>query len=101
MGSIFLAFLAGLFFFNGIPHFVKGVCGQEHMTPFRRKSSPLLNVIWAWVNWGLGSLFLAASAPPSWELIHLAGFIMGALVISISLSIFWSNADARLPWHRD
>jgi hypothetical protein len=35
----------GLFGTNAIPHFVRGITGQRHMTPFVSESSALLNVL--------------------------------------------------------
>jgi hypothetical protein len=48
-------FFGGVFLANGIPHFVNGVCGKPFRTPFvgaRRGavSSPVLNVVWGWLN---------------------------------------------------
>ena len=51
MWQLYLAsFFGGFLGANGIPHFVKGVMGQKHMTPFGRPSSAVINVIWGWVN---------------------------------------------------
>jgi hypothetical protein len=54
-------FAAGLFLTNGVPHFVKGICGDRFPTPFakppgRGLSSPTLNVVWALGNFALGLL---------------------------------------------
>src|SRR5919206_396834 len=45
-----LDFVAGAAAANAIPHLVKGITGQRHMTPFARSSSAAVNVIWAFVN---------------------------------------------------
>ena len=52
------AFLAGFFIFNGLPHLFQGISGKKHMTPFKRVSSPLLNVVWAFTNLAIGVLVL-------------------------------------------
>lgn len=49
-------FVAGFFLFNSVPHLVKGITGQTHMTPFKRISSPELNVVWSFTNIVLGEL---------------------------------------------
>lgn len=38
MARLLAFFLAGLFLINGVPHFVQGICGKPHMTPFARVS---------------------------------------------------------------
>jgi len=98
MGAIVLAFLSGLFFFNGVPHLVQGICGKRHMTPFARSSSALANVVWGWVNLIVGGLLAGAACG-----LHSAfwiPFALGGLVISAYLAVFWSNPEARLPWHK-
>ncbi len=54
-------FLAGMFTWNAIPHLVKGITGQTHMTPLKRVSSPIINVIYGFINIILG-LFLLGLA---------------------------------------
>ncbi len=48
-------FFAGLFFANGIPHFVNGISGASFQSPFAKppgvgESSPVINVIWGVIN---------------------------------------------------
>lgn len=52
-------FAAGLFLTNGVPHFVKGICGDRFPTPFAKPpgqglSSPTVNVAWGIANFALG-----------------------------------------------
>jgi hypothetical protein len=103
-------FLAGAILFNSIPHLVKGITGQTHMTPFKRVSSPLLNVIWAFVNilLGIWALRLASGGPEiapfgATNLVgmNLFAFLAGGFVTAAWLAIFWSDPAARLPWHSD
>lgn len=103
-------FLAGFFALNALPHLVKGITGQTHMTPFKRVSSPLLNVIWAFVNAFIASYLLGLASGLGglvwpWNA-HLTGlnvwaFAAGSLVVSLFLAYFWSNPNARLPWQKD
>ena len=80
------SFLAGVLGANGVPHFVKGVLGEKHMTPFGRPSSALVNVVWGWVNFVVAALLLY------WGHVHLhllrafACVAVGALVLGILLA---------------
>lgn len=102
-------FFAGFFAFNGIPHLVKGITGQSHMTPFKKVSSPMLNVIWSFINEiiaiyilglavGTGTLTLFWNANLSG--INLWAFLAGGFMCAIWLASFWSNPKARLPWQK-
>ncbi len=103
-------FLAGVFALNAIPHFVKGVTGQTHMTPFKRVSSPVLNIIWSFVN-VITALFLLGVASSNggltapWDAnlsdLNLLVFLVGGFANSAYLAHFWSNPNARLPWQKD
>ncbi|MBS3809686.1 MAG: hypothetical protein KGY38_05995 [Desulfobacterales bacterium] len=95
------AFISGLFLFNAIPHMVQGICGKSHMTPFARRSRPVVNVIWAWINIIIGMIILKASLPQACSWVWGGAFFLGCLVISIYLAFFWSDPEARLPWHKD
>ncbi len=100
-------FLAGAFGINAVPHLVKGITGQTHMTPFARVSSPVLNIIWAFVN-VLGALFLFGLASGKGGLVvpwqagledlKLLATLGGAFVNAAYLANFWSNPKAKLPW---
>ena len=103
-------FLAGFFAWNGVPHIVKGITGQKHMTPFKRVSSPVLNVIWGFFNVfstlymlglasGIGGLVLPWDAGLTG--MKLWAFLAGALVVGVYLAKFWSDPKARLPWQKD
>jgi len=101
MISMICSILSGICFFNAIPHLVQGICGKKHMTPLSPQSSALVNVIWGWINIICGLFFLLWSQCYTWQTIHWILFCLGAIGISIFLAIFWSNPNARLPWHRD
>ena len=56
-------FFAGAFLVNAVPHFVQGVSGRTFPSPFARppgrgESSPLINVLWGFVNLVVGYLLL-------------------------------------------
>jgi hypothetical protein len=94
------AFFAGALLFNAIPHLVQGVCGRHHMTPFNVKSSPVVNIIWGWINLISGGMILYLLEDRIWGIAVFLAFGIGSFITSMGLSIFWSNPDARLPWHR-
>ena len=95
-------FFAGMFLANGVPHFAKGVTGQRHMSPFGRSSSTVVNVLWGAANFVVGGLLLWAGlkqgAAGTAQAVATGA---GALLISLSLAHFWSNPEARLPWHKN
>ncbi len=100
--SLIAMFFAGIFLANGVPHFVKGVTGQRHMTPFARSSSAMTNVLWAAPNFVVGSVLLwlgLEQDAPGVAQAAVAG--VAALLISVRLAVMWSDPDARLPWHKD
>ena len=92
-------FIATVFIFNAIPHLVMGICGKKHMTPFSPRSSALANVLWGWGNVCLGALLYIKALDLSYDVATCAAFVGGGLSISVFLALFWSNPDARLPWH--
>lgn len=102
-------FLAGFFAWNGLPHIVKGITGQKHMTPFAKVSSPQVNVMWGAFNI-LATLFLLGVASGQggltlpWnanlEGMNLWAFLIGAFVVGLYLANFWSNPKAKLPWQK-
>lgn len=94
-------FLAGVLLVNGVPHFIQGICGHRHMTPFKRDSSAVLNVLWGFANFIVGEAILRTSKGPAWERSEVAAFWIGGFLIAVFLAAFWSNSEARLPWHKD
>jgi hypothetical protein len=92
--SYILFFLFGLFAANGVPHFVKGITGEKHMTPFGKPSSAQVNVIWGVLSFYIAFwLFTWASGyeynifPAS---LAVAG---GVLVIGSLCTRLWSDDD--------
>ncbi|TSC64650.1 MAG: hypothetical protein G01um101493_64 [Microgenomates group bacterium Gr01-1014_93] len=100
-------FLAGAFHINALPHLVKGITGQTHMTPFAKVSSPVVNIVWGFVN-VVVALFLLGIASGQGGLIlpwsanlvdlNLWAYLGGAGVNALFLAWFWSNPNAKLPW---
>lgn len=85
------SFLAGLFGANGIPHFVKGITGQVHQTPFGKPSSAIVNVIWGWVNFVVAFIFIYYSHFHKHLLRAPAMVAVGALLMALLLAKTWSD----------
>jgi len=96
-----LSLVCGALMFNAIPHIVKGICGETHMSPFAQKSSACVNVIWGWINLIIGAAIAFSLDYQSWGTGMWICFSAGGIGISVWLSLFWSNPDAHLPWHSD
>lgn len=103
-------FVAGFFAWNGVPHLIKGITGQSHMTPFAKVSSPVVNVIWAFINLLISQFVLGLATGSGgflwpWEAsllgINSWAFLAGGFVVAAYLASFWSNPNARLPWQKD
>lgn len=100
MADLIKLFFSGIFIFNAIPHLIQGICGKEHMTPLSQKSSPWINVIWGWINLVIGCwLYISADMQATINS-GAAAFCLGGGLISLFLAIFWSNPNAKLPWHK-
>jgi hypothetical protein len=85
------SFLAGVFGANGVPHFVKGITGQKHQTPFGKGSSAVLNVAWGWLNFVIAILLLHFAHPRTHELRAFACLAVGALIMGVFSATVWSE----------
>ena len=92
-----LELLSGLFLANGVPHFVKGMCGEPFQSPFAKppgvgESSPLSNVLWGFGNLVAGALLLhffwpqGSAAAAGWALVGL-----GVLIMAVQLSLHFGK----------
>jgi hypothetical protein len=97
-----LVFIVGVCVANGIPHYIKGVTGQSHMTVFNKVSSSTVNVLWGLFNWFLAFILYALfnSFIDNFTGIHMIVAIIGGVLISLRLAKLWSDPDAKLPWHK-
>lgn len=85
------SFLAGMLAADGVPHFVKGVTGQQHQTPFGRPSSAMVNVAWGWANFVVAALLLHFAHPWS-HLYRSSGlFGLGVLLMGLLLAYAWAS----------
>jgi hypothetical protein len=59
---------------NGVPHFVQGISGHPFQTPFAKprgvgESSPVVNVLWGFLNLAAGFTLLFAFSPKGADVI--------------------------------
>jgi len=85
------SFLAGLLAANGAPHFIKGVIGQKHQTPFGKASSAVVNVCWSWINFVAAAIFLYFAHVQAHEYRAFVLFAVGVLLMSLFSAIVWSK----------
>nr|MBI5455496.1 hypothetical protein [Candidatus Levybacteria bacterium] len=102
--NLVLAFFAGMFLTNGVPHLVSGIAGKSHMTLLAKNSSALTNVVWAYMNFFLGIWVLNLSGGNLATLFSLdnysLSFLVGSLFMAISNAWLFSNPNARFPWFK-
>ena len=103
-------FLAGFFSWNSVPHLVKGITGQTHMTPFKRVSPPELNIVWSFINVLIALCLLGLASGGDgltfpWDAnlngLNMWAYLLGGFAVSMNLANFWKNPNAKLPWHKD
>ncbi len=101
MTQLIGAFFSAVLLFNAIPHLVQGICGKRHMSPFSVSSHAVTNVLWGWINLVAGAMLGRACQWEAWHAAPWVAFCAGGMAVSVYLAAFWSNPDARLPWHKD
>jgi hypothetical protein len=92
IGKFFIIVASGMVGANGIPHFVKGVIGQRHQSPFGKPSSAVVNVVWGALNF-FGALWLGFWASSYGISFRLGATLVvgGALVAGLGLALGWQN----------
>jgi hypothetical protein len=95
------AFLSGLIFANGIPHFVHGISGESFHSPALHRLMPqvpshLFNVLWGLLNFAI-ALFLFSLVPNiAFGLNGVSvAFGVGFVFASIGLSILFAKRSGR------
>ena len=98
-------FFAGAFFANAIPHFLQGICGSAFQTPFASPpgvglSSPVVNVLWGFLNFVVGSAllryFFVPAPRPLGVVVALA---LGVLTMALWLANHFGRVRNSAP-HR-
>lgn len=94
-------FFAGLFAANGVPHFVHGISGKRFPSPFasppgRGESSPLVNALWGLANFLIAYTLMFRVGDFKFGFTRdVLMVVLGALVISMILSIYFERARNR------
>ena len=97
--NVVLLFLVGIFFANGIPHFVHGVSGKRFPSPFakppgRGLSSAWVNALWGLLNFSIALALYKASGEFSVGM--NAGFIAfaaGFAGMAVMLAVFFTGSE--------
>lgn len=96
-----LQFVGGFFLANGVPHFVQGISGHSFPTPFSSPrgvgdSSPLVNVLWGFLNLAIAFALLWSFAPKGAEVdLEWAIVGLGVLIAAVFLAIHFGGVRAR------
>jgi hypothetical protein len=85
--------IAGIIAVNGVPHFIKGVLGKSHTTPFGKSSNAVVNVAWGWLNFVAAALLVYYSHFHGHLLRAFAAIAVGALLMSLVLANLWSKSS--------
>lgn len=87
LATIILSFLAGLLGANGVPHYITGVTGEEHPSPFGK--SALINLIEGWVAFLIGGILWYFARMQGYPVIAYAFAALGVLVIGFVHTQVW------------
>ena len=93
--------LAGAILTNGVPHFVKGITGQRHITLIERSSSAPFNAVYGAANFAIGYALLrlldenCGDVDPTIKQLAVA---LGGVAMAATLGAFFSRPDAKFPW---
>lgn len=98
----YLAYIFAAFCFaNGLPHFIKGICGERFQSPFAKppgigESGPVINVVWGLLNFALaiGAIALVGFFELGLNLETLT-FVSAFCVSSIILAVTFGRIRAK------
>jgi hypothetical protein len=92
IGKFFVLVAAGVVGANGVPHFVKGIIGTKHQSPFGKPSSAVVNVLWGVANF-VGALWLGVLATHYGVNFRIGGTVAlgGALIMGVGAAAGWQN----------
>lgn len=101
-----LMFLAGLFFANGIPHFIHGASGEPFHTPFVYRLVPavpstLVNSVWGLGNFLLAAVLISFLQPSAGPNAQTGAAAVGFAVASVGLSLYFPRRSAREARQKD
>jgi hypothetical protein len=96
-----LQFVAGLFLANGAPHFFEGISGRGLPTPFASPpgvgdSSPVVNVVWGFLNIAVGFALLWSFAPKGSDVVAEWAIVgLGVLLMAVLLARHFGGVRAK------
>lgn len=94
-------FVAGLFFANGIPHFVNGISGASFQSPFAKppgvgESSAVVNVIWGVINFVITyGLLRTVDTFTFSDTLAVTIFLAGVLAAGLGLAWHFGRVRSR------
>lgn len=88
-----MAFLAGAFAANAIPHLAKGLTGQTHQTPRRAGDTAVANTVWGWANATIAAALWSTTTPR--RLPTAAAFAAGSLALGVPIAASWARHPER------
>jgi hypothetical protein len=91
--QVLACFAAGLFLTNGIPHFVKGLCGDRFPTPFAKPPGKGLSSATLNVAWGIGNFAASLLLAHAGQL--LCGPALGRWIAAAAAAIFALGTSAQ------
>ena len=99
MSYLFLV-SAGILFVNGIPHFVQGLCGNSFQSPFAEppgvgESSPVVNVIWGFLNLAGAGLIIDLSGFEFGLNMNTLLFALSGLLTGVFLAFHFHRVRGR------
>ncbi|WP_049947972.1 hypothetical protein [Candidatus Halobonum tyrrellensis] len=80
----------GLFGTNAVPHFVKGVTGERHVSPAGEDSSPETNVLWGSANAAVAGV-LAWTHRDAVDRSTLAVAFLTGVAFALGLASYWGD----------
>lgn len=91
-------FFAGALLCNAVPHLCAGLQGHPFPTPFARPrgigdSSPLVNVLWGFVNLALALMIGSRHWNPSDIVADAATALLGGLAIGVFLALHFGKVQ--------
>ena len=89
-----LAFFAGIFLINMVPHYVHGITGKAFPTPFadppgKGMSPPAYNVLWAMINFLIGFAIIYFAKLKNRSRFLWVAFFLGAVTMSFYLASYF------------
>lgn len=83
---IILSFISAGLATIGAPHFIGGVGGQKHTTPFGRDGSAIENVVWGWLSLAVAVILWHFAPMATHPRAAFVGAAVGALVVGLGMA---------------